>query len=137
MTVKSSGVMEWLGVWNCIFCWALNFEVPDPEIWRKSLLLRYLRGGGGGSCKVLHLISTYFSDSGKWPFHTPPFFNPAKRWPTNVSLCFPPFCQFCRPKTLQTVFPFMLLTLACERGKSVRGRSPRRKYKKTSMFSST
>ena len=39
---ESSGGMERLGVWNCIFR-ALNFEISEPEIWRKSLCLRNFR----------------------------------------------------------------------------------------------
>ena len=38
--------VEWgygtAGVWNWLF-WALNFQISEPEIWRKSLFLRVSR----------------------------------------------------------------------------------------------
>ena len=72
-----------VGVWNgwgygiAIFR-ALNFQISEPEIWQKSL------------CGILGIFpknsasEKYFSDSGKWPFHTPPIHTPTKcRSPNN------------------------------------------------------
>ena len=60
-----------VGVWNgwgygIAFFRALNFQISEPEFWRKSLSLRNFRDfpGNFGPEK-------YFSDSGKWPFHIP------------------------------------------------------------------
>ena len=70
--------MDW--GYGIAFFRALNFQISEPEIWRKSLWLRNLR--------ILLEISAsekYFSDSGKWPFHTPPIHTPTKCRPTKVS----------------------------------------------------
>ena len=71
-----------MGVWNgwgygiAIFR-ALNFQISEPEIWQKSLFLRNFRDFPGK-----FVSEKYFSDSGKWPFHTPPIHTPTKCRPT-------------------------------------------------------
>ena len=79
---ESSGGMEWLGVWNgwgygIAFFRALNFQISEPEIWRKSLFC-----GISGTFLELLASEKYFSDSGKWPFHTPPIHTPTKCRPS-------------------------------------------------------
>ena len=60
---ESSGGMEWLGVWNCVFSGSLKFGE--------------YRSFCGISWKFRPL-KKYLSDSGKWPFHTPPIHTPTK-----------------------------------------------------------
>ena len=77
-----------VGVWNgwgygiAIFR-ALNFQISEPEIWQKSLFLRnfseYFSNFPGK-------FEKYFSDSGKWPFHTPPIHTPTKCRPIFVHI---------------------------------------------------
>ena len=75
-----------VGVWNgwgygiAIFR-ALNFQISEPEIWQKSLVLRNFRDFPGNSAS-----EKYFSDSGKWPFHTPPIHTPTKCRPTQFTV---------------------------------------------------
>ena len=56
---ESSGGMEWLGVWNCIFR-ALTFLISEPEIWQKIAL-----SGISGIFLKNSASEKYFSDSGK------------------------------------------------------------------------
>ena len=70
------GSLVW--VWNgwgygiAIFR-ALNLQISEPEIWQKSLFC-----GISGIFLENSVSEKYFSDSGKWPFHTPPIHTPTK-----------------------------------------------------------
>ena len=57
---------------------ALKLQISEPEIWRKSLFLR--------NFQEISASEKYFSDSGKWPFHTPPIHTPTKCRPKNSPL---------------------------------------------------
>ena len=63
------GGMERLGVWNCIFFGLF-----------RSLKFGKNRSFCGVSGIFLQISASekYFSDSGKWPFHTPPIHTPTK-----------------------------------------------------------
>ena len=78
---ESSGGMERLGVWNCIFfgLWILKF---------RSLKFGENRSFCGISGIFLENSASekYFSDSGKWPFHTPPIHTPTKCRPNERTL---------------------------------------------------
>ena len=68
-----------MGVWNgwgygIAFFRALKFQISEPEkIWQKSLFLQNF-----GDFLQISASEKYFSDSGKWPFHTPPIHTPTK-----------------------------------------------------------
>ena len=65
------------GGYGLAFFRALNLPILEPQaaaVWQKSLLLR-------NSSDFL-ASEKLFSDSGKWPFHTPPIHTTTKRWPT-------------------------------------------------------
>ena len=72
-----------VGVWigwgyGIAFFRALKFQISEPEIWRN-------RSFCGNSRVSLEISASekYFSDSGKWPFHTPPIHTPTKCRPIN------------------------------------------------------
>ena len=76
-----------MGVWNgwgygIAFFRALNFQISDPEFGKNRSfcgISRHFPGNFG--------LKKYFSNSGKWPFHTPPIHTPTK----------------CRPKFRETL----------------------------------
>ena len=58
---------------------ALKFQILEPEIWQKSPFC----GISGIFLQNSALKKKYFSESGRWPFHTPPFHTPTGRRPKN------------------------------------------------------
>ena len=49
---------------------ALKFQISEPEIGKNCTFC--------GISGILLETEKYFSDSGRWPFHTPPFHTPTK-----------------------------------------------------------
>ena len=73
-----------VGVWNgwgygIAFFRALNFQISEPEILQNSSFC-----GISGIFLQISASEKYFSDSGKWPFHTPPIHTPTKCRPTKI-----------------------------------------------------
>ena len=81
-----------VGVWNgwgygIAFFRALKFQISEPEICGKNRsFCRISR-----NFVAISASEKYFSDSGKWPFHTPPIHTPTKCRTINIVLAFPQF----------------------------------------------
>ena len=58
---------------------AQNFQISEPEIWQKSFFSAEFQGFS----RKIRPLKKYFSDSGKWPFHTPPIHTPTKCRPND------------------------------------------------------
>ena len=69
--------MEWLGVWNCNFS---GSEFSNFGAWNLAKIA--LSAEFQGLC--FRPLKNIFSDSGKWPFHTPPIHTPTKRRPRSI-----------------------------------------------------